>query len=175
LLFAAISFFNMKKEGTGTELMQKIAEAIHTGAMVYLKRQYTAIAIFVVAMTVVLAFAINPLTAGCFVVGASLSALAGYIGMTAATMANVRTTHAQNWMAQHSAFRSRGMVKKLTVVGLAARPSAVYYEMHSTVGIYEVIVSFQVLFARVPLSLPVLAGSSPLQMFDLPNSGCFQC
>ena len=52
LLFAAFSFFSMKKEGTGTELMQKIAAAIHTGAMVYLKRQYTAIGIFVVVMTV---------------------------------------------------------------------------------------------------------------------------
>ena len=45
-------------------------------------------------MAIVLAIGINPLTAGCFVVGATLSATAGYIGMTAATMANVRTTNA---------------------------------------------------------------------------------
>jgi len=144
LLFAAFSFFSMKKEGTGTELMQKIAAAIHTGAMVYLKRQYTAIAIFVVVMAVVLAIVINPLTAGCFVVGAALSAAAGYIGMIAATMANVRTTHAaKEGMAK--AFRvsfSSGMVMGLTVVGLGLLGlSVVFYVVNAftTVGIYEVI------------------------------------
>ena len=58
--FCTFSFFNMKKESTVTELMQKIAAAIHTGAMVYLKRQYTAIGIFVVAMAVVLAIRDQP-------------------------------------------------------------------------------------------------------------------
>lgn len=120
LLFAAFSFFNMKKEGTGTELMQKIASAIHLGAMVYLKRQYSAIGVFVIILAIVLAVVINPLTAACFVVGAVLSALAGYIGMNAATLANVRTTNAaRRGMAE--AFRvsfSSGMVMGLTVVGL---------------------------------------------------------
>jgi K(+)-stimulated pyrophosphate-energized sodium pump len=144
LLFAAFSFFSMKKEGTGTELMQKIAAAIHTGSMVYLKRQYTAIAIFVVVMAIVLAIAINPLTAGCFVVGAALSATAGYIGMTAATMANVRTTNAaREGMAK--AFRvsfSSGMVMGLTVVGLGLLGLSVVFfvvDTFTTVGIYEVI------------------------------------
>src|SRR5512139_1493802 len=163
LLFAAFSFFSMKKEGTGTELMQKIAAAIHLGAMVYLKRQYTAIGIFVIAMAVVLAIAINPLTAGCFVVGASLSALAGYIGMTAATMANVRTTHAAK-TGMAAAFRvsfSSGMVMGMTVVGLGLLGLSVVYfvvDTFTTVGIYEVInilsgfslgASTQALFARV--------------------------
>jgi len=144
LLFAAFSFFNMKKEGTGTELMQKIAAAIHNGSMVYLKRQYTAIAIFIVVMTAILAIAINPLTAGCFVAGAALSATAGYIGMTAATMANVRTTHAAK-TGMAAAFRvsfSSGMVMGLTVVGLGLLGlSVVYYvvDTFTTVGIYEVI------------------------------------
>lgn len=144
LLFAAFSFFSMKKEGSGTELMQKIAAAIHKGSMVYLKRQYTAISIFVVVMAVVLAIAINPLTAGCFVVGAALSATAGYVGMTAATMANVRTTNAaREGMAK--AFRvsfSSGMVMGLTVVGLGLLGLSVVFfvvDTFTTVGIYEVI------------------------------------
>ena len=144
LLFAAFSFFSMKKEGTGTELMQKIAAAIHKGSMVYLKRQYTAISIFVVVMAVVLAIAINPLTAMCFVVGAALSATAGYVGMTAATMANVRTTNAaREGMAK--AFRvsfSSGMVMGLTVVGLGLLGLSVVFFVVDTftpVGIYEVI------------------------------------
>jgi K(+)-stimulated pyrophosphate-energized sodium pump len=144
LLFAAFSFFSMKKEGTGTELMQKIAAAIHLGAMVYLKRQYTAISAFVVVMAIVLAIGINPLTAGCFLVGSILSATAGYIGMTAATMANVRTTNAAR-TGMAAAFRvsfSSGMVMGLTVVGLGLLGlSAIFYTVNtfSTLGIYEVI------------------------------------
>ncbi|MDD1647138.1 MAG: sodium/proton-translocating pyrophosphatase, partial [Methanomicrobiales archaeon] len=144
LLFAAYYFWSMKKEGTGTELMQKIAGAIHLGAMVYLKRQYTAIAIFVFVMAIVLAVGINPLTAGCFVVGAALSALSGYIGMSAATAANVRTTNAaRRGMAE--AFRvsfSSGTVMGLTVVGLGLFGlSTVFYVVSTftTLGTYEVI------------------------------------
>ncbi|MDD1657725.1 MAG: sodium-translocating pyrophosphatase [Methanomicrobiales archaeon] len=144
LLFAAYSFWSMKKEGTGTELMQKIAGAIHLGAMVYIKRQYTAIAIFVFVMAIVLAVGINPLTAGCFVVGATLSALSGYIGMSAATAANVRTTNAaRRGMAE--AFRvsfSSGTVMGLTVVGLGLFGlAAVFYVVSTftTLGTYEVV------------------------------------
>jgi len=144
LLFAAYSFWSMKKEGTGTELMQKIAGAIHLGAMVYIKRQYTAIAIFVFVMAIVLAVGINPLTAGCFVVGATLSALSGYIGMSAATAANVRTTNAaRRGMAE--AFRvsfSSGTVMGLTVVGLGLFGLATVFYVVSTfttLGTYEVV------------------------------------
>ncbi len=144
LIFAGLSFMRMKKEGTGSELMQKIAASIHLGAMVYLKRQYTAIAVFVVVLAIVLTLLISPLTAGCFIVGALLSAAAGFIGMNAATMANVRTTHAaRNGMAE--AFRvsfSSGMVMGLTVVGLGLLGlSATLFTVSTftTLGTYEVI------------------------------------
>jgi len=124
--------------------MQKIAGAIHLGAMVYLKRQYTAITIFVFVMAIVLAVGINPLTAGCFVVGATLSALSGYIGMSAATAANVRTTNAaRRGMAE--AFRvsfSSGTVMGLTVVGLGLLGLATVFYVVSTfttLGAYEVV------------------------------------
>ncbi|MBP1928813.1 K(+)-stimulated pyrophosphate-energized sodium pump [Methanolinea mesophila] len=120
LLFAAISFRTMMKEGTGSELMQKIASAIHLGAMVYLKRQYTYIAVFVIGFAIVLTLVINPLTAVCYIVGAVLSATAGFIGMNAATRANVRTTNAAR-RGMAAAFKvsfSSGMVMGLTVVGL---------------------------------------------------------
>ena len=120
LIFAGLSYLRMKKEPAGDELMQKIASAIHLGAMTYLKRQYTAIAVFVVVLAIILAWAINPLTAMCYVVGAGLSALAGFVGMYSATLANVRTTFAaREGMAK--AFKvsfSSGMVMGLTVVGL---------------------------------------------------------
>ncbi len=107
LIFAGLSFMRMKKEGTGTELMQKIAASIHLGGNgITLNRQYTAIAVFVVVLAYrVLTLLISPLTPSrLFLVGALLSATAGFVGMNAATMANVRTTHAaRNGMAE--AFR----------------------------------------------------------------------
>jgi len=112
----------VKREGEGTEVMKKITAAIHTGAMVYLNKQYRAIALFVVVLAIVIA-AVLPngvLTAGCFVLGAVLSATAGYIGMFTATSANGRTTNAaRRGIAE--AFRvsfASGSVMGMSVVGL---------------------------------------------------------
>jgi K(+)-stimulated pyrophosphate-energized sodium pump len=118
LLFAIYAYFTMKKEGEGDELMQKIARAIRLGAMVYLKRQYTVVAVIMVVVTVILALVINPLTALCYVVGATLSAGAGFVGMKAATYANVRTTQAAK-KGMANAFRvsyASGTVMGLIVV-----------------------------------------------------------
>jgi K(+)-stimulated pyrophosphate-energized sodium pump len=129
LLFAGYSYTSIRREGTGTEQMQKIAAAIHTGAMVYLNRQYRAIAIFVIVLAVVLGVWINPLTAGCFVLGAALSATAGYIGMFTATAANVRTTNAAR-RGIADAFKvsfASGSVMGMAVVGLGLLGLSVAY------------------------------------------------
>ena len=133
LLFAGYSYTSIKREGTGTEVMQKIAAAIHDGAMVYLNRQYRAIAIFVIILAAVLAIWIEPLTAACFVLGAALSATAGYIGMFTATAANVRTTNAARRIAD--AFRvsfASGSVMGMAVVGLGLLGLSVAYVAIST-------------------------------------------
>ncbi|MBR1369123.1 potassium transporter [Methanocalculus chunghsingensis] len=137
LAFAGFSFITVKKEGTGTEVMQKIAAAIHLGAMVYLNRQYRAIAVFVVVLAIVLAVGISPLTAATFVLGAVLSATAGYIGMYTATAANVRTTNAaRRGIAE--AFRvsfSSGSVMGMAVVGLGLLGLSVAYLALSAMGL----------------------------------------
>jgi K(+)-stimulated pyrophosphate-energized sodium pump len=122
LLFAGYSFMNVRREGEGTELMKKITAAIHTGAMVYLNRQYRAIAVFVVVLAIVIAALLpnGALTAACFVFGAVLSATAGYIGMFTATSANGRTTNAAR-RGIADAFRvsfASGTVMGMSVVGL---------------------------------------------------------
>jgi K(+)-stimulated pyrophosphate-energized sodium pump len=135
LVFAAYCYMSIKREDPGDELMQKIAAAIRNGAMVYLKRQYTAIAVFVIVMAVILSVAINPLTAVCFVVGATLSAGAGAIGMSAATLANVRTTAAAK-KGMGEAFRvsyTSGAVMGLTVVGLGVFGLSVLYIILSSI------------------------------------------
>ena len=94
LIFALILWYKMSKAEAGSDQMQEIAAAIHEGAMAFMKREYTYLALFVVVLTVVLAVVINQLTAVSFVVGAIFSGTAGYVGMTVATKANVRTAHA---------------------------------------------------------------------------------
>mmetsp|Transcript_6760 Transcript_6760/g.7554 ORF Transcript_6760/g.7554 Transcript_6760/m.7554 type:complete len:841 (-) Transcript_6760:300-2822(-) len=70
----------------------RIAKLIAEGADTFLKAEYKALAIFVVVVFIPMAAGISVPTAICFVVGACLSALSGYIGMKIATKANVRTT-----------------------------------------------------------------------------------
>lgn len=122
LIFAGISYKNVRNEGEGNELIKKITAAIHGGAMVYLNKQYRAIAVFVVFIAIVLALVLpnGVLTAACFVFGAVLSATAGYAGMLTATIANGRTTNAAT-RGIGPAFKvsfASGTVMGMSVVGL---------------------------------------------------------
>ncbi|HKM40983.1 MAG TPA: sodium-translocating pyrophosphatase [Methanocorpusculum sp.] len=120
LLFALYSFSKVMKEQPGDEKMQKIAAAIHLGAMVFLRRQYSAIGAFVIVMAIILAVLISPWAALCYIIGAALSVCAGFIGMQSATRANVRTTNAAKrgiGQAVKVSFAS-GSVMGMSVVGL---------------------------------------------------------
>ncbi|MBT8508518.1 sodium-translocating pyrophosphatase [Methanomicrobiaceae archaeon CYW5] len=120
LAFAGYAFMNVRKEGLGTELIEKLTTVIHDSAMVYLNTQYKFIAVFVIVLAIILAVLISPLTAACFVLGAVLSATAGYIGMFTATSANGRTTNAAT-RGIAEAFKvsfASGTVMGMSVVGL---------------------------------------------------------
>ena len=114
------------KQDVGTEKMARIAKNISDGAMAFLKAEYKVLAVFVLAVAVLLIFKgesdkdSTPFVALSFVVGASMSALAGFIGMRIATKANVRTTQAARTSlnkALEVAF-SGGAVMGLGVVSL---------------------------------------------------------
>ncbi|MFV1990291.1 MAG: sodium-translocating pyrophosphatase, partial [Acidimicrobiales bacterium] len=108
----------------GTDLMKEIGEAIRDGAMVFLKREYQWVSVFVVIMTVLI-FALldygRPWGALAYVSGAVLSSIAGFIGMRVATAANTRTANAAREGAAQAlplAFKG-GAVMGFTVAGLA--------------------------------------------------------
>ena len=94
VVFAIILWARVSRAEAGTDKMKEIAGAIHEGAMAFLQREYTYLAVFVVVLAIVLAATISPLTALCFVIGAIFSSTAGYAGMKVATLANVRTANA---------------------------------------------------------------------------------
>ncbi len=95
MVCAIVIYMLMVKYPAGDEKLQKIAAAIHEGAMVFMHREYLQLAIFAGVLLVLIFFSpLGAKTALAFVVGAVCSAAAGYIGMFSATKANVRTTNA---------------------------------------------------------------------------------
>ena len=106
--------------------MQKISQHIAEGAMAFLKAEYRVLAVFILFVALLLAYSgltaddSSPLVGVSFVVGAFCSALAGFIGMSVATKANVRTTNAARTgldKALKIAFTG-GSVMGMGVVGL---------------------------------------------------------
>ncbi|MGH9175811.1 MAG: sodium/proton-translocating pyrophosphatase, partial [Vicinamibacterales bacterium] len=120
---------------------QDIARAIQEGAEAYMKRQYQVVAIVAVIIAILLAVAIDVETAIGFLVGASASAAAGFIGMSVAVRANVRTAEAGRSglsPALTTAFQG-GTVTGMFVVGLGLGSVAVFYaitkDVNSLIGL----------------------------------------
>ena len=130
-LAVALGIFGyVKRQPSGTDIMRDLEEQIHDGAMAFLKRQYTFLFFFVVVVAILLGWAISLQTAIAYIAGASCSAVAGFIGMTAATRANVRTAQAANQDGAGKALRVAffgGAVMGLAVASVGLVGIGIFY------------------------------------------------
>lgn len=120
IIYGSVLIVWIMRKSAGNEKMQEIARAIQQGAAAYLGKQNQAMAVVALVIGVLLWWQLGIMTAFGFIVGAILSALAGYVGMTVAVRANVRTAEGARKglpSAFGIAFRG-GAVTGLLVVGL---------------------------------------------------------
>ena len=106
LLAAGVIYLIVKRYPEGEASLREIAETIHQGAMVFMRREYTNLALFAAVLLVILWLSLGMETALAFLAGALWSAGAGWLGMYTATRANVRTT---------TAAHTKGMQEALSV------------------------------------------------------------
>lgn len=156
LIIAIVTSSSIGKKDAGNERMQEIAGAIAEGAQAFLMSEYKVLLIFVAVMFVVIGLGLqNWLTAVCFLVGSLFSVLSGYLGMGAATKANVRTTSAAMKSGMNSALSvafSGGSVMGLAVVGLGLFGISIIYILTGNADIlfgFSLGASSIALFARV--------------------------
>ena len=174
------------KQDAGTDRMKEIAGYVQEGAMAFLKREYRVLAIFVVAVAVLLGIANgigestefsykNPLIAFSFVLGALCSALAGWFGMRVATNANIRTTNAARTglnKALQVAF-SGGTVMGMMVVGLAVLGLGLLLLAYGKFQVVASIASAQGLGQIVTVVSGFSLGASSIALFARVGGGIY--
>ncbi len=131
LVLAFIIYKYVMTFSPGNDIMVGIMEKIHAGAMVFLKREYKIIAIFVVVVFIILFFALeNRMSSVAFLAGAIGSLLAGLFGMQAATLSNARTAEAAKTDGQGKALTVAffgGSVMGLSVASLGLLGLGVFF------------------------------------------------
>jgi K(+)-stimulated pyrophosphate-energized sodium pump len=159
LAIAAFFYARIMRLPVGNETMNRIAGYIREGAMAFLWRQYKALAVYCFFVGGAIAYALGPIAGGSFVLGAFLSLLAGYIGMRAATWANLKTTQAARDGSKPNALLTAldgGAVMGLSVAALGTiGMGAIYLSFQESPALSTVLHSFAVgassiaLFARI--------------------------
>ena len=181
LLFAWVRTRWILRQDSGTERMNEISAFIRQGAMAFLRRQYRVLAIFVVVVAGLLAWA-SALEPGSSVliglsvaVGAFCSALAGFFGMRVATRANVRTAAAAR-TSLNSALRvafSGGAVMGFCVVGLGVLGLGLLYLLYSRVFAGPGISDNEVMHRTITVLTGFSFGASSIALFARVGGGIY--
>jgi K(+)-stimulated pyrophosphate-energized sodium pump len=122
LIMAVFFYLRVKKLPEGNETMNRIAGYIREGSMAFLNREYKVLGIYAAVVFGLLSWQLGVVAGSCFALGAFLSLLAGFIGMKAATFANVRTAQAAREGSKANALLTAldgGAVMGLCVAGLS--------------------------------------------------------
>nr|HPQ44783.1 sodium/proton-translocating pyrophosphatase [Syntrophales bacterium] len=131
LVLAFIIYKYVMTFSPGDTVMVEIMDRIHAGAMVFLKREYKIIAVFVVVVFLILFFALdNRMSSVAFLSGAVGSLLAGVFGMQAATLSNARTAEAAKTYGQGRALTVAffgGSVMGLSVASLGLLGLGIFF------------------------------------------------
>ena len=130
LAIAVYFFYRVKALPDGNDAMKRIAGYIREGSMAFLYRQYQVLVIYAVAVFFAIGASLGWMAGGSFLFGAILSLLAGFVGMRAATNANVRTTEAARTGIKANALLTAldgGAVMGLSVAGLGLIGLGVLY------------------------------------------------
>src|SRR5688572_23023736 len=130
----------INRQSAGTDVMIDIAARIHEGAMAFLRREYSVLAVFVVVVAGLLWWAIGMETSLAYVTGALSSVLAGFFGMSAATKANVRTAAAAKESGAGKALRIAffgGAVMGLSVAALGLIGIGIWYYFYGATAISD--------------------------------------
>src|SRR6056297_3332509 len=185
LSFAAINFSKVKKLDTGTPLMQEIALAIQEGADAFIRHEYKTIFTLAIFITIILMVLVSWYTGIAFILGAVMSASAGWIGMKIATLSNVRvsnTARKTNSLGKtlKVAFQG-GSVMGLSVGGFALLGLIlVYYVFGKLMGQVDVenltIIKNWLGINFIPFTMTVSGyalGCSIIAMFDRVGGGIY--
>jgi K(+)-stimulated pyrophosphate-energized sodium pump len=127
---ALVLFMYVVRQSPGTQEMIELAGQIQEGAMAFLRREYSVLFVFVVVVTGLLYLALGGMVALAYVTGALSSVMAGFVGMSAATRANVRTAAAASTEGQGKALRISffgGAVMGLSVAALGLLGLGLWY------------------------------------------------
>ena len=130
LLIAYLVYRGIVKVAVKDAEMQSVSDSIYEGAMAFLKREYIVLSIFVVVVALLLAWQLGVATALAFFAGAICSVIAGFLGMKAATRANVRTAQAAAEGGQSEALLmafNGGSVMGLSVASLGLLGVGILY------------------------------------------------
>ncbi len=159
LIVAVFFYMRIASLPSGNETMNRIAGYIREGAMAFLWRQYKTLAVYCVVVAAAITYGLGVLAGVSFVLGAFLSLLAGFVGMKAATWANVKTTQAAREGSKPNALLTAldgGAVMGLAVAALGTLGMGVIYlAFQDSAHLSSILHSFAVgassiaLFARI--------------------------